>query len=235
MFLYSSISMDSIYMQEPCQIFLDRPAWHESPISHSVNSDVQIYFIYLTSHTALLWFIFITFRVLDSIMTYGRSKHMMKVDEFDRSNFWEGRDINISIFSKKIQLCSMELFETPCCLYSKSKCFRFLPYSEGYISLQAPFQIVVRHLARVGWPVSRSLVFDVCADWIHLTCHNVLLEWFLQFSAFLTASRVIIDPNVWLTSTNSIFWGNRNVNILISSMKIKIVFTGELCSIPCCL
>jgi hypothetical protein len=101
---FSSISRDYISLQEPCQIFVDWSAWFESPISHSVNSDVQIYFLYLMSHTALLWFIFIDFRVLDSIMSYGRSKHVFKVNDFDRSIFWKGRDVNISISSKKIKI-----------------------------------------------------------------------------------------------------------------------------------
>jgi hypothetical protein len=83
--------------------FRRSPALFELPISHSVNSDVQIYFIYLMSHTALLWFIFIALRVLDGIMSYGRSKHVIKVNDFDRSNFLEGRDVDISISSKKIK------------------------------------------------------------------------------------------------------------------------------------
>jgi hypothetical protein len=43
------------------------------------------------------------------------------------------------------------------------------------MSLQAPCRIFVRHLARVGWPISLSFLFAVCANLIHLTCHNVLL------------------------------------------------------------
>jgi hypothetical protein len=104
MFWFSSISRDYIPLQEPYQIFVDQPASLESPISHSVNSDGQIYFIYLTSHTALLLFIFIAFRVLDSIMSYGQSKHVIKVNGFNRSNFWESRDINIAASSKKIKI-----------------------------------------------------------------------------------------------------------------------------------
>jgi hypothetical protein len=42
------------------------------------------------------------------------------------------------------------------------------------ISLQAPCQIFVRHLALVGWPISLSFLSDVCANLIYLTCHNVL-------------------------------------------------------------
>jgi hypothetical protein len=106
-----------------------RSAWLESPISHFANSDIQIYFIYLLSHTVLLLFIFIVFRVLDSIMSYGRSKHAIKVNYFDRSNFWECKDVDISISLKKNQNYALwELFETACRLYSKYKWFRFLSY-----------------------------------------------------------------------------------------------------------
>jgi hypothetical protein len=84
MFSSSSIPRDYIFLQEPCRIFVDWPTWLESPISHSVNSDVQIYFIYLPSHAELLLFIFIAFRFLDSVMNYGRSKHVIKVNDFDR-------------------------------------------------------------------------------------------------------------------------------------------------------
>jgi hypothetical protein len=48
--------------------------------------------------------IFITSCVLNSIVSSGLSKRVMKFDGFDRSNFWEGRDVDISISSKKIKI-----------------------------------------------------------------------------------------------------------------------------------
>jgi hypothetical protein len=44
------------------------------------------------------------FNAVDGIMSYNRSKRMIKVDGFDHSNFWEGRDIDSSISSKKIKM-----------------------------------------------------------------------------------------------------------------------------------
>jgi hypothetical protein len=80
---FSSISKDYIYLQAHRQIFVDRSAWLESSIFCSLVSDVQIHFIYLTSHTALILLTFITFCVLNSIVGYGRSKRVMKVGAFD--------------------------------------------------------------------------------------------------------------------------------------------------------
>jgi hypothetical protein len=37
-------------------------------------------------------------------MSYCRSKRVMKFGEFDRSKFWEGRNVDISISSKKIKI-----------------------------------------------------------------------------------------------------------------------------------
>jgi hypothetical protein len=89
MFLFSSISRDYISLQAPCQIFVDQSAWLESSILHSLGFDVQIHFIYLTSQTALMFLIFIICCVLNSIVSYGRSKRVMKIGAFDhRWAFW---------------------------------------------------------------------------------------------------------------------------------------------------
>jgi hypothetical protein len=101
---FSSISRDYIALPAPCQIFMDRSTWLESSISRSPASDVQIHFIDLICHTALLLLIFIPFRDLDRIMSYDQSKRVIKVDTFDRSKFWEGRNVNIAISSKKIKI-----------------------------------------------------------------------------------------------------------------------------------
>jgi hypothetical protein len=37
-------------------------------------------------------------------MSYGRSKPVMKFDGFGRSTIWEGRNVDISISSKKIKI-----------------------------------------------------------------------------------------------------------------------------------
>jgi hypothetical protein len=104
MLSFSFISRDYISLQAPCQIFVDPPAWLESSIPSSLASDVQIHFIYLMCHTALLLLIFITFRVLDKIMSYGQSKRVIQANTFDDSKFWEGRTVDISISSRKIKI-----------------------------------------------------------------------------------------------------------------------------------
>jgi hypothetical protein len=150
MFLFSSIPRDYISLQKPCRMFVDGLAWLESPISHSVNSDVQIYFIYLTSHVALLLFIFISFRVLNSIRSYGRSKYVIKVNDIDHSNFCEGRDVDISISSKKIKIMLPGNYSKHLVVYISNINICVFFHIQGILSLQAPCQIFVRQLARVG-------------------------------------------------------------------------------------
>jgi hypothetical protein len=104
MFSFSSISRDYISLQAPCQIVVNRPAWLGRPISLAPAFDIQIHFIYLMCHTALLLLIFMSFRVLNSILRDGRSKRVMKFDGFDHSKFWEGKDVDISTSLKKTKI-----------------------------------------------------------------------------------------------------------------------------------
>jgi hypothetical protein len=81
---FSSISRHYTSLQASCQIFVDRPALLGRPISRSLASDVQIHFIYPMCHTALLLLIFITFCVLNGIVSYDQSKLVTNVDGFNR-------------------------------------------------------------------------------------------------------------------------------------------------------
>jgi hypothetical protein len=83
MFLFSSISGDYPSLQAHCQIFLDRAVWLESPVSHSVDPDIQIHFIYLTSHTVFLIFISISLRNILIPFTYGHSSFVIKLFQRD--------------------------------------------------------------------------------------------------------------------------------------------------------
>jgi hypothetical protein len=56
----------------------------------------------LTFHTVLLPMRFAIFRLLNSIVNYGRSKYVIELNEFDRSIFWESTNANVSISSKTI-------------------------------------------------------------------------------------------------------------------------------------
>jgi hypothetical protein len=175
---------------KPCYTFVGRPAWLELTISHSVNYDVQIYFLYLTFHTALLLllFIFITFRALDSIMSYGRSKHVIKVNDFDRSNFWEGWDVDISISSKKIKIVLSGN-------YSKYPVV-YIPNINVFVFFHIQGLHICKHHVRFSFVSSRGSGSEFLA---HLYLMFVLTEciwraimycdeWSLQFSAFLTTS-----------------------------------------------
>jgi hypothetical protein len=121
--------------------FVDRPAWLESPISHSVNSDLQIHFIYSTSHTVLMLTIFITPCILNSMVSYGRSKQVTRFDGSGRSDFWEDRNVDISISSKKIRLCSLGIISNTVLFIFEIEIVLFSFISRDDISLEAPCQI----------------------------------------------------------------------------------------------
>jgi hypothetical protein len=104
MFSLSSRSRDHISLRALCQILVNRSSWLESSIARSLASDVQIHFIYLMCYTALFPLVFIAFCILDSTVSYGRSKRAITVDWFVRLNFWEGRNVDISISSKIIKI-----------------------------------------------------------------------------------------------------------------------------------
>jgi hypothetical protein len=91
MFSFSSISRDYMPLQVPCHMVVDWSAWFESSIPRSLESDVQIHFIYLMCHAALMLLIFLSFCVLDSIVSYNQFKHVIKVGAFDRRWAFCGR------------------------------------------------------------------------------------------------------------------------------------------------
>jgi hypothetical protein len=63
------------------------PEWLGSLIFHSINFLARTDSISLMCHTVLLLLTFIAFRGLDTNIGDGRSKRVIKFDEFDRSNF----------------------------------------------------------------------------------------------------------------------------------------------------
>jgi hypothetical protein len=150
MFSISSISKDYISLQPVCEIVIDRPARLALPISLSLGSNIQVHFTHLMSHGALLPLIFTAFRLLDSIMSYGRSRSVIKFDKFDQSKLWESKNVEISISSKKITV----LLPGNCLqqrVVSFLKQTFSVPFmSMDYISLQAPCQIFVDRSLRFG-------------------------------------------------------------------------------------
>jgi hypothetical protein len=91
-------------LQAPCQLFLDRSPRLWQLISHSIDFDIQLHFMNMTSDPSLLLVILVAFRVLNIIMSYGRSKCVIELNQFNDSKFWETRKVNISISSMKIKI-----------------------------------------------------------------------------------------------------------------------------------
>jgi hypothetical protein len=81
--------------------------------------------------------IFITFCVLNSIVNYNQSKRVMKVDGINGSKFWQGRNVDISISSKKIKLCSLGIIRNTMLFRFQIEMFSSSLISRDYISLQA--------------------------------------------------------------------------------------------------
>jgi hypothetical protein len=180
---------DYISLQPPRQIFVNRPVWLESSIPRSLAFDIQIHFIYLMCHTALLLLIFITFCVLNNIVSYDQSKRVIKVDEFDHSRFWEGRNVDILIFSKKIKLCSQDIIRSTTLFIFQIEMFLFASISKDYISLQTPRQIFVNRPAWLGLLISHSLASDVQIHFIGMMCHTALL--FLIFTTLCVLNNIV--------------------------------------------
>jgi hypothetical protein len=178
----SSISRDYISLQAPCQIFINEFIWLEASISRSVDYNARSHSIYMTCRTALLLLTFIIFRVLNNLMSYGRSKGVSKVDKFDRSKFFKGRNVDVSISLKKIAVilpgnCLQHLV-----VYIRKWMFLIYFISRDNISLQVPCQIFAEGSPRVGRPISHSIDSDVSIHWTYLGCDGALLP--LIFIAF---------------------------------------------------
>jgi hypothetical protein len=129
--------------------------------------------LYLMCHIALLLLKFIAFRVLDSVVNYDQSKRVMKVDGFDRSKSWEAGNVDISISSKKIKLCSLRIIRNTMLFIFQIEMFSFSSISGDYISLQAPCQIFVNRSAWHGRPISRSLASNVQIHFIYIASNTV--------------------------------------------------------------
>jgi hypothetical protein len=97
-------------------------------------------------HTALLLLIFIAFCVLNSIVSYDQSKRVIKVGAFDRSNFWECKNVEVSISSKTIKVVLPGHYSQHHVIYIQNRNVSFCSISRDYIPLQALCQIFVdRH------------------------------------------------------------------------------------------
>jgi hypothetical protein len=119
------MSKGYIPLQAPCPILVNGFIWLGSSISLSIDYIVHDKSIHAMCHTSLLLLTSIAFRLLDSVMSYDRSKLVNKVDEFDYSKFCEDR--NLDFFGENRSYPSRELFAMPCCSFLK-KYFRLLSY-----------------------------------------------------------------------------------------------------------
>jgi hypothetical protein len=68
-----------------CQIFIDRSECLISLISRSLSDHIHSNLVYLTHNSPLFIWTFSPFDVFNSMMSYGYSKIMIELNEFDRS------------------------------------------------------------------------------------------------------------------------------------------------------
>jgi hypothetical protein len=99
--------------------------------------------------------------------------------------------------------------------------------SKDYISLQSLCQIFIDRSECLRSSISRSLSYQIQSNVIYLTYNIsfllVTLWWFdgLHIVTSYDHSKIMIELNEFDRSKT---WENSNVNISISSMKIKIMF-----------
>jgi hypothetical protein len=152
---FSSISRNYVSLQAPCQIFVNWSAWLESLISRSLASDVQIHCIYLMCYVALMLLIFITFCVLNSIVSYDRSKHVIQVGAFGRRWFFCGRE-NFSFNRDRRSTSCFKIFS------------RSQKVNNLVLGLKIPVEIeldVLGALSRQGfWIVIQFVNMALCND-----------------------------------------------------------------------
>jgi hypothetical protein len=203
MFSFSSIARDYISLQAPCQIFVDRSGRFESSIPRSLASDIQIHFLSLTSHIALSLLIFITFCVLNRIMSYDQSKSTdLIVQNFEKV------EMSISRFlRRKSKLCSLEIICNTMLFIFEIEIVLFSSISRDYISLQAPCQIFVdrppdlNHRFLVPLHLMFRFKFYIWCVMLHC-CY-----WYSSLLAFLTVSWIMTSPSMWLKSMHLIVDG----------------------------
>jgi hypothetical protein len=116
-----------------------------------------------------------TFRFLDGITNFGRSKCAIELDEFEYPDFWESENVNITISSKKISVIPFENH-----LQRPVICFEIEPFSiffmsKDYVSLQEPCHTFVDRSARLGQLITRSLANNCQSNFMYRTWHTVLL------------------------------------------------------------
>jgi hypothetical protein len=169
------MSRDYPSLLAPCYIFIDLP-----DLNHRFLVPLHLMSIFTEYIVCAILHCYYWYPELFAFLTTWRGMAgpsvWWNVDGFDHSNFWEVRDVDISISLKKIKKMLPGNYSKHLVVYIRN--INVFPFSmsRNYTSLQAPCQIFVRHLARVIWLIRRSLASDICADWIHIMCHNVLLR-----------------------------------------------------------
>jgi hypothetical protein len=113
-------------------------AWLGSSISEFIDDSVHHESISLLCHTALLLLLSIAFRLLDSIVSYERSKRVIKINEFEHSKFREGQSVDISIYSMKITAILPGNYSQYHVVYIRKQMFSISFISKDSMSFQAP-------------------------------------------------------------------------------------------------
>jgi hypothetical protein len=177
-------------------------------------------------HSALLLLSSIAFRILNSIMTCGWYKSVTELNEFERPNFWDSRNLNISISSRKIAAILLGNCLQQHLVYIERQVFSISFISRDYISLQAPCQIFAEPSARLGSLISHSIDIDDPIHWTYLRCHAALL--LLIFITFCVLNSIMSSGRSKSVIAcdefrHSKLWKSKSVDVSISLKKIAVM------------
>jgi hypothetical protein len=131
----------------------------------------------------MLALIFIGFRFLDNIISYVRSKCVIEMNVFERHDFWESRNVEISISSVKLKLYSLGIICNALLFVLKFIYFWFLSYPRTtcFRKLHVRFLSIDPWGLNNWWPTSLSIIFMATSYighsilYYHL-CHSFLSE-----------------------------------------------------------
>jgi hypothetical protein len=167
---------------------------------------------------------------LMSIMSYDHSNFVTELNEFDRSKVREGRSVNISICSMKIKIMLPGNYLKRDIVCIRNKIFNYSFVLKEYIILQATCQIFASPLVRLRQLISHSHSHNIQSCLTYMTHNASLLSMMCTAVRFLYIIMSYDDSHL-VTELNeferSKIRESRTMNILICSMKIKIMLPGN--------
>jgi hypothetical protein len=163
--------------------------------------------MYLGCHTSLLPFIFMVFRIVVIQLNYGRPKYVIKLSEFDHSQFWESRNVNRSISSTKLQLCSLSIICNTMSFIAKFTYFCF--------PLYPPTPYLCKHSVRFSL---------VGLRWLE---SHFFVPLTLIFALNLSLWRAIFHCYHWDSFRSEVLPSDWMIDIPIWQLNLSIRFTNE--------